>query len=195
VKANARVLLPLLLLLPVCPLQAKGSPELAGADAGLSLRAWLAADTVGVTLRFDARHSAEVLSALREGLKSQLLFQLRLYRRQDGPLALLGDRLLSSRELTRIASFDLIDDRYRVVDETGQREYTAQAAFLEDFYILRDYPLGSLAAAEGPQCYLVARARLEPVRVVPPLDIIRLVTRVSSFSSPWMRADIETQVP
>lgn len=194
-KANARVLLSLLLLLPICPLQARGSPEPAGADTGLSLRAWLAADTVHVALRFDPRHSAEVLSALREGLKSQLFLQLRVYRRQDGPLALLGDRLLSSRELTRVASFDLIDDRFELLDETGRREYAAQVQFLEDFFSLRDYPVGSLAAAEGPQCYLVARARLEPVRVAPPLDIIRLVTRVSSYSSPWTRADIETRAP
>jgi len=177
----------LLLLLHPLPAQ---SLRADGTDA-LELRAWLDGEGVRVSLRFDSRHSAQVISSLKGGLKSQLTFQLRLYRRQNAPLDFLGDRLVSARELVRIASLDLIDERFRISDETGQRAHAEQEVFLEELFSVRDFRMTELAAAEAPRCYIMARARLEPVRVAPPLDIIRLVTRLTSFSSAWVRAPIE----
>jgi hypothetical protein len=148
---------------------------------------------VRVSLRFDSPHAGEVPASLREGLKSQVTYQLRLYRRQKGLLSFLGDRLLLERKLTRTASLDLFDNRYCLLDETGQRRFAGEAAFLEDLFSLRDFPLGPLAAGERAECYVLARGRLEPVRVVPPLDIVRLIAPLTSFSSRWVQAAIATR--
>ncbi len=150
---------------------------------------------VRVSVSFDSGHTADVLSSLGDGLKSQITWQLRLYRRQEGLLSFLGDRLLMERKVTRTASLDLFENRYRLFDETGQRGFVGEAVFLESFFSLRDFPLGPLSPGERPECYVLARGRLEPARVVAPLDIVRLITPLTSFSTRWVQAAIQTQAP
>jgi hypothetical protein len=147
---------------------------------------------VRVSLSFDSPQAGEVLASLREGLKSQVTYQLRLYRRQKGLLSFLGDHLLLERRLTRTASLDLFGNRYHLFDETGQRGFVGQEAFLEDFFSLRDFPLGQLPAGQRSECYVLARGRLEPARIGAPLDIVRLITPLTSLSSRWVEAAIQT---
>ena len=79
------------------------------------------------------------------------------------------------------------------MDEAGERTFAEEGAFLEAFFGLRDFPLGTLPPLHRGECYVLARGRLEPVRVVPPLDIVRLVTSLTSFSSRWVQAAIEAR--
>lgn len=157
------------------------------------MRAWSAGDTVRVSVNFDSDHAADVLSSLHDGLKAQVTYQLRLYRRQRGLLSFLGDRLLLERKVTRTASLDLFDRRYRLFDESGQRGFDGQSEFLASFFSLRDFPLGSLPPEERGECYVLARGRLEPARVVAPLDIVRLISPLTTFSTRWVQAAIETR--
>ena len=71
----------------------------AGAQAEQDLRVGLQGGRVLVSLGYSDPRSGQVLAALEDGLASEIQFQLRLYRRQRGPFAFLGDRLASELRL------------------------------------------------------------------------------------------------
>ena len=126
----------------------------------------------------------QVLAALGEGLKSEIVFDLRLYRRQTGFLALLGDRPVVSTRETRVAAFDPFAARF-VTERDGRRErsYADPAEFLRHFLSLSEHTLGMVDPAEAALYYVVARVRLSPVRIIGLLNIVTL------FSSDTMVTD------
>jgi hypothetical protein len=140
-----------------------------------------------VTAVVSAVDTRRLLAALSQGLESTITFELRLYRRTTGLRALLGDRLLAQRSVGRRASMDLIDGRYILLDEGGEtRAFAAPEDFVRDFVALRALPLGWRAE---PGSYLAARARVEYVRLEPPLHIVALF-RPNAVVTDWSRVDL-----
>jgi hypothetical protein len=137
-------------------------------------------------------HSQEVLASLWDGLRAEITFQLRLYRRNSGILAFLGDRLLIERRVQQIASFDFYENRYKILK--GGRiagEYTAEAEFLDAFFSLPETELGQLEAEDGEDFYLLARVRMMPVKIIAPLNIITLFSNETVFTTPWVEAELK----
>jgi hypothetical protein len=136
-------------------------------------------------------HSQEVLSSLWEGLRAEITFQLRLYRRSSGLFAFLGDRLLSERRVCQIASFNFYENRYKIQRGDGiAGEYTAETEFLDVFFSLPETELGKIEAGDGEEYYLLARVRMMPVKLIAPLNIITLFSTDTVFSTPWVEADL-----
>jgi len=133
--------------------------------------------------------AGEVVAALQEGLASEIQFQLRLYRRQQGPFAFLGDRLLAERRLVRTARFDRFEKLYRV-QESGAAEarFPEASSFLDAFCSLDSLSLGPLPPGAG-ECYVLARARLTPVKLVFPLGLINLFFP-QTFLTSWLREEL-----
>jgi len=167
-----------------------------GAESALSgtvTQGW-----VNASLRFSDPRREEVLAALDEGLAAEVHFQLRLYRRLQGRLAFLGDRLLAERRIAQTARYDRFAERY-VIERQGRRvgEFSEPAAFLEAFCSLQEFPVGRLSgppAAPTPSVaarhYLLGRVRLYPVRVVFPLSLITLFLPKLAVDSRWLEQEL-----
>jgi hypothetical protein len=135
--------------------------------------------------------SQEVLSSLWEGLRAEITFQLRLYRRNSGLFAFIGDRLLSERRVYQIASFDFYEDRYKI--HRGDQiagVYAEEAEFLDAFFSLPETELGEIETAAGEDYYLLARVRMMPVKIIAPLNIITLFSSDTVFTTPWVEAGL-----
>lgn len=140
-----------------------------------------------VTATLSGVDSPRLLRSLAEGLETAVTFELRLYRRAVGLRSLLGDRLVAQADLTRRASVDLIDGRYILLDESGQtRLHTVAEDFVRDFLSLRAFRPSWPVEAGG---YLVARARVEYVRLDPPLHIVALFRSTAAVTE-WRRVDV-----
>lgn len=128
-----------------------------------------------------------VLTALHEGLKSEIVFDLRLYLRQKGFLAWLGDRPVVVQRESRVAVFDLFTRRY-VIQQDGRAvaAFSGQGEFLRNFFVLSDYPVGKLEPGDPSRYYLLARVRLSPVRIVAPLNIVTLFSSDSLITTDWV---------
>ena len=127
-----------------------------------------------------------------EGLRAETVFQLRLYRRNRGIFAFLGDRLLSERRVYQIASFDFYENRYKIQrDDRVAGEYSAEAEFLDAFFSLPDTELGEIEAGNGEDYYLLARVRMMPVKIIAPLNIITLFSTETIFTTPWVEAELK----
>jgi hypothetical protein len=180
-KAKNPVILILLLLA-----SAYGSAQEARLDAALRGR-----KVYGAVEYLDS-HSQEVLASMWEGLRAETVFQLRLYRRNRGIFAFLGDRLLSERRVYQIASFDFYENRYKIQrDDRVAGEYSAEAEFLDAFFSLPDTELGEIEAGNGEDYYLLARVRMMPVKIIAPLNIITLFSTETIFTTPWVEAELK----
>lgn len=135
--------------------------------------------------------SQEVLSSVWEGLRAEITFQLRLYRRSSGVFAFLGDRLLSERRVYQIASFDFYENRYKILK--GDRiagEYETETEFLDAFFSLPETELGEVETENVGEYYLLARVRMMPVKIIAPLNIITLISTETVFTTPWVEAEL-----
>ena len=136
--------------------------------------------------------SQAVLASLWEGLRAEITFQLRLYRRNRGILAFLGDRLLSERRVYQIASFDFYENRYKIQrDDRITGKYVMEAEFLDAFFSLPETELGEIDAEDGEDYYLLARVRMMPVKIIAPLNIITLFSTETVFTTPWTEAELK----
>ena len=163
----------------------------AGEPAPAVLRVELAGSKVSVSLDYRDPRREEVLKALGEGLTAEIQFQLRLYRRQLGFLHFLGDRMVIERRLSQTARYDSFEGRYRI--RLQNREigaYGDPGQALEAFCSLSGFLLADLAALEAGEYYVAARARLAPVKLVAPLNIITLFLPRLAFSSPWLEGGL-----
>jgi hypothetical protein len=145
-----------------------------------------------VNAELHAVDEERLLGSLSDGLESTVTFELRLYRRARGLWALFGDRLVGRESVRRTASMDFLDGRYILVDEGGEvRRYPRAEDFVRHFLSLHalrlPWPAASVAAAGGG--YLLARARLEYVRLEAPLNIIGLF-RPTAAVTEWRRVDL-----
>jgi hypothetical protein len=160
----------------------------------VSVQARLQQAEVTVDIWLDPEAREPVLESLREGLKAEIVFELRLYRRQRGLLAFLGDRLVLARRISQVASFDPFEDRYLIQREgrTSGR-YAEGQAFLTAFLGLRDVRLAELQRPAVGGYYVLARAQLMPVKFVAPLSIITLFSRSTVHTSPWSETAIDAE--
>ena len=135
--------------------------------------------------------SHDVLSSLWEGLRAEIAFQLRLYRRNSGPFAFLGDRLLTERRVYQIASFDFYENRYKIQrDDHPAGEYKGEAEFLDAFFSIPETVLGEIETDAKEDYYLLARVRMMPVKIIAPLNIITLFSSDTVFTTPWVEAEL-----
>jgi hypothetical protein len=139
-----------------------------------------------------ASASQAVLASLWDGLRAEITFQLRLYRRSSGVFAFLGDRLLHERQVYQVASFDFYENRYKILrDDRITGEYAAETEFLDAFFSLPEIELGEISTGDGGDYYLLARVRMMPVKIIPPLNIITLFSTDTVFTTPWVEAELK----
>ena len=136
--------------------------------------------------------SQAVLASLWDGLRAEITFQLRLYRRSSGVFAFLGDRLLRERQVDQVALFDFYENRYKILrDNRITGEYAAETEFMDAFFSLPEIDLGEINTGDGGDYYLLARVRMMPVKIIPPLNIITLFSTDTVFTTPWVEAELK----
>jgi len=167
-------------------------PAAPAACQGLAVKAARAGSVARVTAVFSWDRQAELLATLRDGLESRITFSFRTFERGTGLLAILGDRLLGERTLTRSAYVDILDGTYIVEEEGGTRSASSDLDALVAGFFTADgvaVPAPPRAAGGAPG-YVAARVHFEPVRLMPPLTIVSLAGAAVSHTTPWVRAEV-----
>ncbi len=154
-----------------------------------ALRAELSGGEVTVSAELEGEMSDEILSSLKDGLKSEIIFQFRLYQKNRGLLSLFGDRLIFEKKISRIAYFDIFEGFF-VMETQGEgvRKFLSKENFLKHFFQINDYNLTELKYENLSQIYVLARISLNPVRIVPPLNIISLFFTNTGVKTPWVES-------
>jgi hypothetical protein len=154
-----------------------------GAPVGIVVTASPQEGDAAATLRND------VEAALRDGHRSLIVFQFRVYRKTRGPLALLGDHLERVVVLERLVRPEPIAGRYVLEESVNgviSRTTVADGAadLLDDFFTVSDLaiPLGGPPTEDD---YVRAYYRLSPVRIAPQLALVGLLADLGERSSDW----------
>ncbi len=157
-------------------------------DIELSARPQGTAISATVGFRWD--RTDEVIDSLRKGLESRITFTTRIYERRRPAFAFAGDRLVTERTIVRSAFWDFLDQVF-VLEEEGrpQKTYTDPAQLVRGFFSLQQSFTVSRADAARRRLYVAARARFEPVRLMPPLTLVGLTGAAASVTTPWVRRD------
>jgi hypothetical protein len=176
------ILLVLLVALSASPAAAQSL------DLGLRVRH----DGIRADLWFRWNKEQELVSSLQQGMEARIVFTLRLYQRRRGFIPFLGDKLLSETHVARSAFWDFLDRKFVVESDDGTRAaYATAPQLLVGFFSLKDFPLSPLPPRAGESRYVTARARLEPVRLMPPLTIVTLAGAAVSYTTPWERRNAQ----
>lgn len=132
----------------------------------------------------------EVIDSLLRGLESRITFTTRLYEKRRPAFAFAGDRVLSERTVVRSAFWDFLDQVF-VLEEEGspQKTFTDPAELVRGFFSLEESFSFTIADTARRRLYVAARARFEPVRLMPPLTLVGLAGAAASLTTPWVRRD------
>jgi hypothetical protein len=154
----------------------------------LTLSDGVGALKVGLAFTWD--RAASLVDTQRSGLESRITFTVRLYQRRAGLFPLGRDRMIAEKVVVHSAFWDFLDERFVVEGPAGARTaYADGADLLAGFLAVRDLPLfEALRGTRG--LYVTARARLEPVRLMPPLTLVTLVGTAATLTTPWARKDV-----
>ncbi len=165
-RARAVVALVVPVILGLCAAAALSADEVA-------VKATCGDGRVRVWAHLLTEQQARLVGNLRGGLQAQVSFQFLPYERSKGWFSFLGDRLLKEQNASRIASFDIFADRFSIQSEDGAvAYYDSEQPFLEAFLSVEALPLAPLEVSDASRYYVLARVRLEPVKLIPPLNII-----------------------
>jgi hypothetical protein len=149
-------------------------------------------DGINANVAFRWNKETDLVNSLRDGMEARIIFTLRVYQRRGGFLPFFRDRLLAETSIARSAFWDFLDDKFVVESDDGSRKaYTSAPELLAGFFSLSDYPVSRLPPTLGESRYVTARARLEPVRLMPPLTIVTLVGAAASYTTPWVRRNAQ----
>jgi len=155
-------------------------------DMGLSVRP----TSIRADLWFRWNKEQELVSSLQQGMEARIVFTLRLYQRRRGVIPFLGDKLILETHVARSAFWDFLDRTFVVESDDGSRAaYPTAAELLQGFLTVRNFPVSTVLPSSGEERYVTARARLEPVRLMPPLTIVTLAGAAASYTTPWERRD------
>ena len=160
---------------------------------GALLEATIRGRTVYGSMEYVDSRGREVLQSLRDGLRSEITFQLRLYRRNRGLFSFLGDHLLSERRIYQVAAFDVFENHYWIQrDGTTVGEFEQQSRFLDSFFSLPEIEMGEIEAGQANEYYLLARVRMMPVKIIAPLNIVTLFSPDTAFTTPWIEVRLKS---
>ena len=132
-----------------------------------------------------------ILDSLDAGHRAEIHYEARIYRRTSGINRLFGDRLVAEEKVTYEARWDELNSRYIVVvDEEFERSF-----FLADdliaFLLILDNHMIPLPRDLDDAIYLMCRAQVEPILLVPPLTLLAVVIPKFRMTTPWMRTAFE----
>jgi hypothetical protein len=141
-------------------------------------------------LGFRWARTEEVVDSLRRGLEARITFTTRLYEHRRPAFAFAGDRLVAERTVVRSAFWDFLEQVF-VLEEEGSRQktYTDPSELIRGFFSLEETFTFSSPEAAHRALYVAARARFEPVRLMPPLTLVGLTGAAATVTTPWVSRD------
>jgi hypothetical protein len=146
--------------------------------------------SVDITLVHDGR---VVLESLNRGMRSQVTFEIRLYRPLDGIAGLLGDRLVAEYHPSYVAFRDVFTREYVIESPVGaQRRFESADAFLSEFFAIRTFPIPTDTITDVDEHYLLAQVVLRPVMLVDALRLLDAVRPGESVVTPWTRVELRS---
>jgi hypothetical protein len=162
-----------------------------------------AGDDLSVTLLSERNHLLltavyrlpsvrDILDPIENGLKSRVVFTLRLVEPRAGLFAFLGDATILEKTVAAVGYKDFFENVYVLEDEAGRKKtFAREDDFVAAFVSLSRFPLDEfLAARPGARSFLRLQAKVYPVRLIAPLTLIYLLSESGVLESGWVAVSL-----
>ncbi len=134
----------------------------------------------------------DILTALKEGFTAEITFNIRVYKKAEGVLAIFGDRMVSEFHPAYTAHWDLFNNRYVVTGPEGESHaYPSEGLFLSRFLQLKDYRVEN-SYGEPENYYMLGSVLLNTMKLVPPLTILAPFLSLRQRSGDWERFELSS---
>lgn len=164
--------------------------QLLSAETGLQIDALCGEKTIDLDIRLENLPVGEILESLEKGYRSEIIFNVKVYREAEGLFAFLGDRLIREASLSREAGWDMFDRMYYFTEETGEKHtFTDGKNFFAELFSLHHLRLSADLDTER-RYYLLANVQVNPVKLAPPISIIQIVRPEGRYTTPWERVPV-----
>ena len=141
----------------------------------------------------DDYSKSQIIDSLRDGHRSEVLYEFRLLREARGIAKIFGDRLVKEAKVVYVARWDALDENFVVlIDDVLEKVFADAETFLTFFLSVENHTM-RLSSGLNDGDYLICRWRLQPIKLVPPLTLMTLIKRDLQILSSWQRTTI-TQV-
>lgn len=129
-----------------------------------------------------------ILNNLRNGLRSEALYSIRIYKPRSFLPSLLKDKLIKAYNVTYTALWDPFLERF-IVETSGGEEYhfTTSEDFLQFFLTLSRFSFSSVNLPNSESWYIKTRVRVRTIKLTPPFTIFRILFPPEETSSNWVR--------
>jgi len=157
------------------------TPAVFSLDAILTIQK--TAERIEVSVHAEGIEISKILTSLEEGLTSEILFQLRIYTVNEGFFSFLGNKLIMEKKISYIAFKDFFLNQF-VIQKTDNELFYFETidSFISNFSYIEKYPLIESNKINSSNYYILARVRVNPVKLEPPLHIITLFKPIGRTS-------------
>ncbi|GAH18281.1 unnamed protein product, partial [marine sediment metagenome] len=123
----------------------------------------------------DQSYSSFRKGLLEEGLKAEISYQFRLYKRNKSFFSFLGDKVITEKKIIKTAYLDIYERVFIIEVNEEKKVLLYEEDFLRSFFKAEDIQIGRLSSRESKEHYVLARISFSPVRLAPPLNMISLL--------------------
>jgi len=128
---------------------------------------------------------------LGSGFRAEIIFQFRLYSREHGWLSFLGNKLLRETTITRIARYDAFESSYVIESEDRVvSKFKGFEDFVRAFFTLENFKLPYGENCEKAKCIIMGRAYFVPIKLISPLNLVKIFTSLGSKATQWRTIDL-----
>lgn len=145
---------------------------------------------VSVTLPEGLR--PDVVTSLNSGLRSEISFEVKVYRQTGGFRSIFGDALVMEDHITWEGKRDNFGKSYQISGDTETRTFSDPEVFLDHYFSLSEHPL-TFWPEGGGEYYILSRITVEEVKLVPPLNILTPFLHKNRTVTDWHRRDIRLE--
>jgi hypothetical protein len=138
-----------------------------------------------VSATLSGSDSEQITHAIIEGLKSEIIFQFRLYKKNTGFFSFTGDIFISEKSTVRIAYKDFFRNYFIIQSGNATEEFTDESEFFTEFFSIDGFGIEFPKNMTSGEYFIRCRITLNPVKVEPPLHIVSLITPIGT-STPWV---------
>ncbi len=133
--------------------------------------------------------SRRIINSLRDGLESEVQYNVRVYQPSGGILGIFGDRLIGEYHRTYQARWDEFSGDFIVNadSQTVQKTISAQT-FVSGLFSLANAHTG-IRLSPGTY-YVLSEVRIQIVKLVPPLTMIAPFLSQRQLDTSWVKTEI-----
>jgi hypothetical protein len=148
-------------------------------------------DIFRITLSLKGYDHNLVVNTLRQGLRSEITYYLRVFKKSNGFESFFGDRLLNEYQYTISGEKDIFQNGFSINSAEQKKIYSTAHEFEIAYFTYDKFKIPNDLFSPGEEHYLQGRIRIKKIKLVPPFNLINLFWTDNNKVTSWTKLKIK----